>query len=379
MKKTANYAAILTSSLLIAVASYAGTWVPDWSLDSDVSYEDNFFMDETTQDTWRYSISPELSLIYMTPSVESSLNAEVAVRRYSDFDEFDSQDPSFSWDNSLIRERTTWTFNFGYDEYSQRDFAELDTGQFNSNTTVEKIYIEPGVAYQLSEKDSISLSLGRVERDYDTQDFADNDNDSLGFAWEHQVNQRWTTVLNTMISRYQAGKPGIDRMETDYSNITAGFMYQASEAMTLDISIGYFNSDQQHRLMVGPAMIITDQENSGVLISLGLVGDHQLDDWRLEFNRGLYPSSQGEVEERDSVNISYEHQLTERSTTGIRAAYHDTKSETNARQSTVVTPFYYYYLSPRLRLETSYSYRDFDRQLGTVESNRVEAGLRYSF
>lgn len=379
MKKTANYAAVVTLSLLIAVASYAGTWIPDWKLDSDISYEDNFFMDETTQDTWRYSVTPELSLIYMTPSVESSLNASIAVRRYSDLDGFDREDPSFSWDNSITSERNTWTFNFGYEEHAQRDRAELDTGQFDSNTIVERLYIEPGVVHRLSEKDSLGLSLRHIERSYDSDDFIDNESDSVAVTWEHQINRRWTTIIDTSISRYQADNTGINTTETDYSNITTGLVYQASEATSLDISIGYFNAEQQQSLLVGPALVITNQENSGVLASFGLISDQPVDDWRLQLNRGLYPSSQGDVEERDSVNFSYERQLTERSSAGVRAAYYDTKSEINARKSTEVAPFYYFYLTPRLKLETSYRYRDFDRELDTVESNRVEAGMRYSF
>ena len=135
MKKICKLITISAASILIpAVASYAGTWVPTWGVGSSVNYDDNFFMSDDEQSTWEYSVRPELSLKYLTPSVESSLDAKWAVRRYTEFSGFDSEDPSLSWDNSFKTQRATWTLDFGYAENSQRDAAELDTGEFNSNS-----------------------------------------------------------------------------------------------------------------------------------------------------------------------------------------------------------------------------------------------------
>ena len=126
-------------------------------------------------------------------------------------------------------------------------------------------------------------------------------------------------------------------------------------------------------------LVITDEDNSGTLATLGFASDQPINDWSVNLQRGLYPSSQGQVEERDSVNVSYERKLSERSAAGIRGSWHDTDSQLNARESTEISPYYNYRLTPRLRLETSYSYRSFDRQAGSVDSNRIKAGLRYSF
>jgi len=380
MKTSIKYAAVIAGSIMLpAMACYAGTWVPKWGINTHATYDDNFFMDETDQDTWRYSVKPELSLHYLTPAIESSVEAELAVRRYSEFDEFDSEDPAIRWDSSIKAERTTWTLGVGYQENSQRDFADLDTGQFNSNAIVETSSVEPGVSYQLTEKDVISLSFGHIERDYDSLDFADNENDSANIAWQHQLNQRWTTTVSGAVSEYTAERPGRDLTETDYENLTAGIVYQYAEGMTIDLSLGYFNSDQHRVVVVGPLLVITDDDNSGTLATLGFASDQPINDWSVNLQRGLYPSSQGQVEERDSVNVSYERKLSERSAAGIHGAWHDTESELNARESTEISPYYNYRLTPRLRLEASYSYRSFDRQTGNVNSNRIKAGLLYSF
>jgi hypothetical protein len=378
MKKTVRFAALVAGSILVpAVASYAGTWVPEWGLDSSATYDDNFFMDQTEQGTWRYSIKPELSLHYLTPAVESSLQASVAARRYSEFDEFNTTDPSIQWDNSVSGQRSIWTLNFGYQENSQRDFAELDTGQFNSNTVVETLNVEPGVSYQLSEKDTLGLSFGYIERNYDQPDFADNENSSATLSWQHQINQRWTTDISGTASKYEAERAGVNHTETDYENLTAALIYQATESMLINVSIGYFNSDQHRVQLVGP--VVSDEENSGALASLGISSDEQVNDWSINLSRGLYPSSQGEIEERDSVHFSYERQLSERSSAGLRAEWADTESDINPRENTSISPFYSYRLTPKLKLETSYQFRTFDRVTGDVESNRIKAGLRYSF
>ncbi len=367
------------SILVPAVASYAGTWVPTWGIGSSVDYDDNFLMSETPQHTWEYSVKPELSLKYLTPSVESSLDAQLAVRRYSEFDGFDSEDPSLHWDNSFKTQRATWTLNFGYQENSQRDFAELDTGEFNSNSIVETVDIEPGISYQLSEKDSISLTLSHLERDYDIADFSDNENQSVNLGWQHKINQRWTTTVDGTVSKYEAARPGVDSSETDYDNITVGFIYQLSEAMTVQASAGRFTSDQHRIVLVGMTQVITDEDNSGSLATIALDYDQAKNNWSVNMSKGLYPSSRGEVEERDSIDVSYTRRLSERSSAGIHSSWSDTESSTNPREHSSISPFFRYSITPRLKLDTSYSFREFDRATGNVESNRVKAGLRYSF
>ena len=380
MKKICKLITVCAASTLIpAVASYAGTWVPTWGIGSSVNYDDNFFMSEDPQDTWEYSVRPELSLKYLTPSVESSLDAKLAVRRYSEFSEFDSEDPSLTWDNSFKSQRATWTLNFGYAENSQRDAAELDTGEFNSNSLVETINVEPGVSYQLTEKDSISLGLSHIGRDYDIGSFSDNENQSLNLGWQHQINQRWTTTVNATVSKYEAARPTVDSSETDYDNVTVGIIYQYSPAMSIQASAGRFTTDRHHIIIVGPTQVITDEDNSGSLATIALAYDQEKNTWSANVTKGLYPSSRGEVEERDSFSLSYERRLSKRSSAGLHTSWSDTSSTTNPREHSSVEPFYRYSITPRLKLDTSYSFRTFDRDNDTVESNKIKAGLRYSF
>jgi len=160
------------------VASLAAGWVADFSFDADATYDDNFLMNDAEQESWIYSLKPEVSLIYLTPVMTSELDAKLAVKRYSEFDQFDSEDPAFNWKNSYKRARSTWALDFGYSENSQRDFAEEDTGQFDSNTIVETVYADPSVVFRVTEKDDLGISLGYTERDYDGDDFSDNENET---------------------------------------------------------------------------------------------------------------------------------------------------------------------------------------------------------
>ena len=166
--------------LLFRQSSLAAGWVADFSFDADAAYDDNFLMNEAEQDSWIYSLKPEASLIYLTPVIKSELDARLAVKRYSEFDRFDSEDPAFNWKNSYKRARSTWSLDFGYSENSQRDAAEQDTGQFDSNTIVETVYVDPSVVFSVTEKDDLGISLGYTERDYDADDFSDNENETVG-------------------------------------------------------------------------------------------------------------------------------------------------------------------------------------------------------
>ena len=133
------FKSIVVALLLVIfpATTLAAGWVADFSFDADAAYDDNFLMNDAEQETWVYSLKPEASLIYLTPVIKSELEARLALKRYSEFDQFDSEDPAFKWENSYKRERSTWSLDFGYSENSQRDAAEQDTGQFDSNTLVE--------------------------------------------------------------------------------------------------------------------------------------------------------------------------------------------------------------------------------------------------
>ncbi len=361
-------------------ASLAAGWVADFSFDADAAYDDNFLMSDTEQESWIYSVKPEVSLIYLTPVMTSELDAKLAVKRYSEFDQFDSEDPAFSWKNSYKRARSTWSMDFGYRESSQRDFAEEDTGQFDSNTIVETVYVDPSVVFRVTEKDDLGISLGYIERDYDADDFSDNENETVGLNWQHKVDEVLSTTANISVSKYQADRPNINTNETDYENITVGFIYQYSESLNINGSTGYFQSDSRKRIISGPAVVIVDSENTGLLLNLGMNYSQEKTDWSLSLSRGLYPSSQGDVEERDSLGIGFEHRFTTRSSSGINVSWYNTNSVDNDRESINISPYYHYRLTEKLTLQTSYVFRSFDRQLGgEVDSNRVKLGLRYSF
>jgi len=361
-------------------ASLAAGWVADFSFDADATYDDNFLMSVTEQESWIYSVKPEVSLIYLTPVMTSELDAKLAVKRYSEFDQFDSEDPAFSWKNSYKRARSTWSMDFGYRESSQRDFAEEDTGQFDSNTIVETVYVDPSVVFRVTEKDDLGISLGFTERDYDADDFSDNENETVGLNWQHKVDEVLSTTANISVSKYQADRPNINTNETDYENITVGFIYQYSESLNINGSTGYFQSDSRKRIISGPAVVIVDSENTGLLLNLGMNYSQEKTDWSLSLSRGLYPSSQGDVEERDSLGIGFEHRFTTRSSSGINVSWYNTNSVDNDRESINISPYYHYRLTEKLTLQTSYVFRSFDRQLGgEVDSNRVKLGLRYSF
>ena len=365
-------------STVSAVAQGAG-WVADFSLDANATYDDNFLMNDQEQESWIYTLKPEASLIYASPVMTSELQTSLALKRYSEFDQFDSEDPAFDWKNSYQRERSTWSLDFGYSENSQRDLAEDDTGQFDSNTIVETIYANPGVSYRITEKDDLGISFSHTERDYDQDDFFENDNQTVSINWQRKVNQSLSTTLTVSGSQYSAERASVSNIETDYERATVGFIYRYSEGTTFSGSTGYFQSDS--REVIGqPAVLIVETDNTGLLLNLSVDHKQQKNKWSLNLSRSLYPSSQGNVEERDSVGGSFERELSGRSSAGISFTWHETSFETAERESINISPYYHYRLTERLKLQTSYIFRSFDRQISDeVESNRVKIGLRYDF
>ena len=381
MNKIINQIAIGVALAIAPVVSGAATWVADYSVNANVSYDDNFFMNQSEQDTVVYSVRPEASLMYVSPVAKSQLDARVAVNRYSEFGQYDSEDPAFDWKNSYKTQRSAWGFDFGYRENSQRDAAEQDTGVFDSNSTVETLYVSPSASFDVTERDQLGVSINYSERDYDTNDFSDNDNQTLGLNWEHRLNELISTTAMVSISQYDADRVAVSENETEYLQATIGFIYRRSEAMTINGSVGHFETDRRQRLVLGPALLILDSETTGALVKLGVSYSYEKDVFSFNLSRGLYPSSQGLVEERDSIGLHYEHQFNERSASGINLYWHDTESSLEDRETFTLSPFYNYRLTEKLDLQTTYTFRRHDRQLTLteVESNQIKVGLRYSF
>ena len=381
MNKTINQIALAVAVAFVPWVSSAATWVADYSIDADATYDDNFFMGEVEQDTVIYQLRPEATLSYVSPVAKSQFDARVALKRYSEFDQFDSEDPAFDWKNSYRTERSTWGINFGYSENSQRDAAELDTGNFDSNSIVETVYVNPSVSFDLTERDQLGISLNYTERDYDTNDFSDNENESIGLNWQHRVNEVLSSTAMVSFSQYDADRQAVSANQTDYLQTTVGFIYQHSKAMTINGSLGHFETDSEAQLFFGPIVLVTDTESSGTLLQLGVSYSYEKDLFRFNLSRGLYPSSQGVVDERDSVGLDYEHQFSGRSTSGINISWHNSDSLLDERETVTLSPFYRYRLTEKLRLQTTYIFRSFDRESTAteVESNRIRVGLRYSF
>ena len=87
MNKTTKSIAAAILLVTFPAVSLAAGWVADFSFDADATYDDNFLMNEAEQESWIYSLKPEASLIYLTPVIKSELDAKLAVKRYSEFDQ----------------------------------------------------------------------------------------------------------------------------------------------------------------------------------------------------------------------------------------------------------------------------------------------------
>ena len=381
MKSSFCKGVIGLSAILLAVSAQAEKWSPDWGVGAEVTFDDNFLMRENEQDTWVYQVTPSLGVNYESPVAFSSFKALYDVKRYSEFDEFDSEDPHVTWDTSYQQQRVTWLFSAGYHEYSQRDLAEEDTGEFDTTTVVETISVRPGVIVQVGERDELQLSLGYSERDYDASDFADNDNESVALSWRHAFSRVLAGEISGSFSNYFAEIAGLEETDTDYLTASLGIIYNVSEVLTFNASAGYFEIDQELTLLVPATVIETD--DSGGVVEMGFNYETENNKWSLTLSRSLYPSSQGEIDERDSVSASWVRQLSKRTSAGLSGLWSDTSSDdlnADGREVTRLQPFYAYKLTPKLEMKASYTFLSFDRPTGVqVESNRFNLGLQYQF
>ena len=380
MNKILKTCAVISSGLFFSVSGLAAKWDADFGLQLSTAYDDNFLMEDDEQDTWEYLVTPSVSFNYDSQKATSSLSLIYVVNRYSEFDEFDSEDPFLTWGASYQTERLRWRINAGYSESSQRDFADEDTGEFDSNTEVETISVSPSVDIQVTQNDFLGITLGYSERNYDANDFADNENESASLEWRHQVSKKLATLLTTSYAEYSSTREFVEDSDTEYVQVQAGFDYKFSETKSLNAYAGYFESDRERVVFTLPANTLLEEDNTGTILGAKLNSKQEQSEWYLSLSRSLYPSSQGEVEERDAVSFSWDYNLSERSSVGFTGSWTETDSTQNGRTVIRFSPSYSYKLTRKIIVEASYQYRQFDPDAGVrTESNRVLVGLDYNF
>ena len=358
----------------------------EWSLTGGVNpslkYDDNIFMRDTDKlGDYHASMSPTLEAGYETDKVETSLNTGFVMDRYHSSSQLDNDNPFVKLNTAYKTQRTTWDLGLGYVERSSRKDAADDTGDFETNSTLTRKSISPSFSYQLTERDSLSLSTSYSEETYSTNDFNDIKKQTISTDWQHQLTERLKGGIRLSFNNNKSTGLFTETDDETYRLLLTS-AYNVSEVWTINGSAGLRQVDIQQTDFLGGTTETTDTSPSFVFDILYQTDINQVS---LSLSRTVSPSSTGDVNEQDKISIGWSRSLSETLSASINASFQKTSSALNTgnddRENISFSPALNWEYSPDSSLSLSYNYRQQNESFNNTEaiSNAIMLTLKYDW
>ncbi|WP_417585086.1 hypothetical protein [Nitrincola sp.] len=371
-----NLCGLLVCLPLSTLAIAADTGI-EGSISQTLGYDDNFQLKEDAKSTWSYTITPALTGYYRTETYTSNLTGALAIKRYSDFSRYNSQDPRLNWQQAWIRERALFSLNLGYTETEQRDDAEEDLGDFSTRNTVKTYTFAPAYNYQLTQRDNLGLSFGYTERQYSEATSSDNQSYTLGGNWAHNLSERTILRANLSYTRYEAQGRATET-DSDIWRMSVGATYNWSERTAITALLGANWQDvEEHFLLLDQK---TQETNTGSLASVQWSHRTLQSTYNASYSRDLSPSSDGEVREQDRLNLGWRYELSDLSSVSLNGSWLKSTNDAQTREFVSFSPAYNRQLSQNMTWSARYDFKYQERaDEPSAKSNQIQMNLVYKF
>lgn len=327
------------------------------SLSQSLAYDDNFLFRENADSTLIYSLTPQLTGYYRTPTYSSSLTGTVDMLRHSNFSEYDRSNPRLNWQQNWLRIRSAYSLGISYLETDQRSEAADDLGDFSTRNKVSTFSLVPNYQYQWSQRDTVSLSYNYTHSTY-SGDTSSNDNYSysLNSGWSHTLNQRLAIRANLGFTRFESEGQFQNNSQSDIWRINTGLDYEWSERTSLSFLIGLSHQRSEESVLLIPEL---NSKSSQMSTSVTLQWSHQslLNDYTVSYTRDLVPGSDGQIRAQDRLNIGFTHAVDELSKISVNAIWLQSSDDEGSRDYFSVSPTYSRELSQDLTMFAQYDYK----------------------
>jgi predicted porin len=365
---------VLLLGLSFSLQAFSAQWILKPILNPSVQYDDNISMSVSDKESsFSYLINPTLLGEYLTERTIFTLSTGYAVERFSSDVRSNEENPFFELSGNRRFLRSTLGVSYSFREQASRDVAAEDTGNFSSQAKIMSRSLSPYFTFNLSETDSFSINLSFSERKYSTNEFRDNETKSISTSWQRQFSERLNGYSSFSYSNFESGD-SVSGTDSDNYNLSFGANYQLSERWNIRGAIGvrYLESN------IGSI----SSTNTGSSFDLTAMHQSELGNISVNALRSITPSSNGNVNEQDSVNLNWSKDLSEKLYVSISGRYISTRSATdeseNKRQNLNISPSLNWKISPQVTLKVNYRYRQQKRDgQSAAEGNSVNLSFNY--
>lgn len=363
-------------------APFSDAWQADVRLLERVFYDDNLRFESRDEIArWGQVFRPQLSLLRESGRVRHRVDGALEFERYRNASALNSDNQFIDLSSLFRRERSEWQLDTGYHRTSTRDTELEDSGNLGVAERVENWYARPSARFQLSELRALNVGYSYRTTDYHSGAFTDfREHDfNVGHSW--QAGPRLVLTSGLGYQHYDA--IGRDS-EADTYNLNLGLRRDVSRRLRVALNAGVYHTRSETAFRSPFGDLSTDDETTGFGFSSSLTWLTELTTAALTLDRGISPSSQGTVEERDLIRLAITRRVSERMSLkldvdGSRNNSVSADVGNDQRVYLSFSPGLLWQFTRDLSLDVSYQFRrqDGDNFDGVVEGNIVSFALTY--
>lgn len=366
----------------VVAAPVSDAWQADVRLLERVFYDDNLrFESRDKIARWGQVFRPQLSLKRDTGQVRHQIDGALEFERYRNASALNSDNQFIDLSSLFRRERSEWQLDTGYHRTSTRDTELEDSGNLGVSERVESWYAQPSVRLQLSELRALNVGYSYRTTDYHTGAFTDFREHGLNLGHSWQAGPRLVLISGLGYQRYDA--IGLDS-EADTYNVNLGLRRDISRRLKVALHTGAYHTRSETVFPLPFGDLRTDDETTGFSFSSSLTWLTELTTAALTLDRGVSPSSQGTVVERDAITLLLTRRVSERlrlklNVDGSRQNSVASDIDNDDRVYLSFSPGLLWQFTRDLSLDVSYQFRrqDGDGFDGLVEGNIVTFAVTY--
>ena len=323
--------ALLSQLLLLPATSMAQQWLFTPEIEVAAHHVDNPRLDEDgdTDAITGALVDAGLAFRRNTQTSNLLLRPRVAVHRYTDAPDEDSEAFFLDFDAATETQRSAWRMRANYrqeqvfrgettsaefDDIGIDEDVQTGTGRTFVRRQRDLWQLRPGVSLELSQLTSLEVELGYLDVQYDTEELGEavDYNNSLVDAFlVRSLSSHSDIGIGVFASRYDPQR--VDG-ETDSVGARVRYQQEISDISALSIDVGV--QESQSPSFADPAVEVSE---TSFLWNIGYDRQLEVTRWRLDVGRRVTPSGSGSLVERDMFRAVMERRLQPRWTLQLSA------------------------------------------------------------
>lgn len=381
-------------------AGQAAEYSVDATIEQDAFYDDNVRLSEDPEGSLGYTLTPTIYFSRNTENLQINADASYGIQRYLDIENLDQEFQRYGLQTDYTTERSRLGIDADLSILPLRSNAEEDSGDFGTTAETTTWSVAPSYSYQITELDELILSGEHSDTSISSSDsnsgsVNDYTDQIINFDWQRQWTERYSTRVGIFYSRFKSmpsSNLGTKTTSDSYGiNFSTAFIFLKNWEFEGTIGGRITESENTTEMFDNPlmpmAIIKTTEKDSsmGFLsdITVNYKGERLVSS--IYWKSSLTPSTQGQLNEQNTVGLNLAYQLTERLDANIETRYIVTEAASTddsvERKNLHIEPYLSWQMAPDWTLVGAYRYRlqDTDSSVlnRSVDSNSFTLSINY--